>query len=197
MLPLTTSLQEKLAELRQFQEDFYTFSQHELAKVVGTSSSLQHEDLVDMGFLLRELETMGEEIRKEAKKRKDLCGKLVSFRVITKSVEDGSTDIPNIHGQLASGKIVMKMQPVLPKKGTAEHSALLKYLKVDEESVERGLVKPDWTQMGLHCTELVAMGKPLPPGVGQTFPDYNVSYTKKRTAVDREDPFPIAADSAE
>lgn len=134
-------------------------------------------DMVDIGYLLREMENILDELRKEVKARKELTGKLIAFERVQAFVEDSSIDM-TVRGSLASGTPDVKQLPELPKKGTPEYGQLLAYFGATEAQIQQGALKPDFKVIAELCTQRAADGLPNPPGIGKTFPSYETVYRK-------------------
>jgi len=150
-----------------------------LIEVTGPikNKQLPNEALVDVGFLCREVKLMCDEMRKEAKVREDLCSSIIAFSRTKDLINDPSLD-PKVKGTLATGTPDCKMQAKLPKKGSPEYLAFCEFLKIPKDIAEKGVVKPDWNEVTNFVTEELGKGHSVPPGLGQQYPLYTVTYRR-------------------
>ncbi len=151
--------------------------------VIGVSDrtkagDFSKEQLCDIGFLLRELVTQCEEIRKDLGATKVLvdkimCVKAMAIMLSTQSGEDV------VHGDLASGKPHYKKSVTLPKKDTPEYENMCKHFGVTSEGIELGVAKISWKKVCSYITELAELGKPLPDFIPKIHDDYTVIHRRK------------------
>lgn len=132
--------------------------------------------LVDVGFLLREMERHFDEMRKDVKSRKELIGRLLCLRCI-KGMQSGEK--VSLRGELATGSPDLGKVPEIPARGTPQYEELMTFLGVPKEAYENGVVVPHWKHVQELLNELAAQGKDAPPGVGER-PDYKMTFTKRR-----------------
>lgn len=179
---------------------------HEFAKLLDQIKDLQHKirdhmqsqadrirsredsadppntELVDFGFLCREVADTADEIRKDCNAHMALASRIVCIRETEKFVanpEDSEVGKP-IRGSLATGSTDVKVIVDQPQKGQHEYHLLMKYLGVPEDLIVSGLVKPSWKGINDLATECEREGKPMPPGLGKKRPEYIVTYRRKR-----------------
>lgn len=138
-----------------------------------------HPEMADMGFFARELERLLDDMRKDAKSQKELLGKLLCIDVMQESLEDQGNSDDVIHGKYARAECDMKMEAVLPKKGTPEYRKLLEHFGVSDEAIDHGLFSIHWNWMKEYLTELAQQGKKTPPGVLDTNPSYYAKFVRK------------------
>jgi len=143
------------------------------------SKKLNNEELCDFGFICRELENIFDELRKEVKARKDLCGQIISYRLIQNSLSDPSIKM-QVDGQLASGIPDVKMQAGIPNKFTEEYYQLTDYFGVSRKVAESGILKLDWKMVIEFLTQQMNDGKKIPEGFGKQYPLYTTTYKKRK-----------------
>lgn len=134
--------------------------------------------LVDAGFLMREIENHCDDLRKEAKAKKNLVEMVIAKRAITDSVNEAG--VGNIDGRLATGTPDVKQEPKMPKKGTAEYVALCQYFGLSEKAIRAGVMSPHYLRLGEWATEATKNGEPLPDGLLETRPKFTVAFRRKR-----------------
>lgn len=145
------------------------------------------EDLVDLGYLSRITEELSDEVRKNSKKRRELMERMI---VLTWTMRaQTATPLPlTMKATLASASDVrVKTIAQLPEAGEAGFKPLLASMGIPEEVINKGLVKLDWNSMVEHLTVLTEEGKPLPPGLGQTWKQYTCTFRKNRMKIEHED----------
>ena len=141
--------------------------------------TMSSEDLCDFGFLCRELEKTFDELRKEVKARKELCGQIIAYRLAQAALSDPTIKM-SVQGQFASGSPDMKMQAALPKKYTPEYYQLTDYFNVPRKVAETGVLKLDWKKCTEFLTEQMQDGKKIPEGFGRQYPVYTTTYRKRK-----------------
>ncbi len=158
--------------------DVYNYLSETNDEVKGIKLSLG--DLVDMGYLCREIEKFMEELRKEIKFRKELCGKVISLAIAKQNLNDPGKVVERIEGELATGTPDVKLQAKLPNRGTEEFHKLLEFLDIPKEMAESKCFKLSWNGMTDLVTQLAEEGKPLPPGVEKSWPIYTTTFRRRK-----------------
>ncbi|PHR91956.1 MAG: hypothetical protein COA69_09330 [Robiginitomaculum sp.] len=138
------------------------------------------EELVDVGFLLREHTAMIKDWKVEVSQRHDLAGKINAVRLIKLAVADPMKAEDTIRGTLATGVQFSTIQPRIPKKGTPEYTQAMAHFGVTEEMVEKGVVKIDWKGIGKYATRIAESGGRLPSSLSDTFPVCGMTYRRRR-----------------
>lgn len=142
------------------------------------SKQLSSETLCDFGFLCREMEKLFDELRKECKARKELCGKIIGYRKTQELLSDPSLSM-KVTGNLATGSPDVKMQAALPAKFSDDYYKLTDYFKVPRSVAESGILKLDWKAVIEFLTKQRQDGKNIPEGFGKQYPEYTVTYRKR------------------
>lgn len=138
-----------------------------------------NSELTDIGFLCREMENLFDELRKECKARKELCGSIIAYQLTQQSLTDPNVAMKT-RGDLATGTPDVKMQAALPKKLTPEYFQLTDFFGVPRDIAETGILKLDWKMVTKYCTKLTYKGRPIPEGFGKQFPLYVTVFKKRR-----------------
>lgn len=136
-------------------------------------------EMCDVGYLLRESEKLSDELRKETKAKKDLVGKVLALRVIMQHEHDPTTDL-KAEGELATGVPDVKMRPKLPKHGTEQYDALMRFFGVPDEFARTGALSIHFVHMSELLTRLAEEGRQTPPGITDTFPEHTMTFRKKK-----------------
>jgi hypothetical protein len=126
------------------------------------------EELVDLGFTCREIESLLNDWRKDFSARLKLLSNLLAHTLIMQNDDSAS-------GKYASAKADVKMVGILPKRGTEEYEQLCKFFNIDPTLP----VKFDWNNFQDWLTDRVASGQKVPNGVTKTSPEYTVIYRRK------------------
>ena len=143
------------------------------------SKKLNSEELCDFGFFSRELEKVFDELRKEVKARKELCGQIIAYRLVQASLSDPTIKM-QVQGQFATGSPDVKMEAALPKKFTEEYYQLTDYFDVPREVAASGILRLDWKQVTEFLTTRMNDGKSIPKGFGKKYPRYTTTYRKRK-----------------
>jgi hypothetical protein len=134
-------------------------------------------ELTDFGFLSKELECLFDELRKECKARKDLCGSMIAYKLIQESLTDPAAAIQS-RGSLSIGVPDVKMQVSLPKKFTEEYFQITDHFGVSRDVAATGILRLDWNAVVEYCTKLFSEGKKIPSGFGKKYPLYQTTFRK-------------------
>jgi hypothetical protein len=143
------------------------------------SKTVSNEDMCDIGYFCREISTMLNELRKEVQARQELCGSLIAFNRTKDLVTDPGLSM-KVSGKYASGTPDCKMQAALPKKFTPEYYDFCEALGVPGKVARQGVLRLDWNMVTEVCTDMLAQGKPVPPGLGKKYPKYVTTFRKKK-----------------
>lgn len=143
------------------------------------SKILNNKELTDFGFLCRELENLFDELRKECKARKELCGSIIAYRLIQESLTDPTITMKS-KGTLATGTPNIKMEVALPKKFSDEYFQLTDFFGVPKDIAEAGILRLDWKMVTEYCTKLMEDGKSIPEGFGKKYPKYTTTFRKTK-----------------
>jgi hypothetical protein len=143
------------------------------------SKKLTNKIMCDFGFICRELENTFDELRKEAKARKELCGNIIAYNITQDALMDPTIEMI-VRGDLATASPDVKMQAALPKKFSYEYFVLTDYFKVPREVATTGILKLDWKEVTKFLTKCREDGKSIPDGFGKQYPLYSVTYRKSR-----------------
>lgn len=141
------------------------------------SAETEPRDLVDMGYFCRKIRERADELRKDADARLELIGKVICIRLIDPNAGDL---VARARGKYAVGTPDLKMVATVPKKGSPEYLALLKHFGVDESAIKAGLFNANWKRLKDMTTELTEQGVPLPPGIGEPYPEYRTIFRSNK-----------------
>ncbi len=166
---------EILSQLRAFHR-----TSHDLVAEAtgGIKVGMSDEDLADIGFLFREMEELHEELRKEAKARKELAGKVLSERIHTRNLMSDNDELAPVRGQLATATCKMRIEGETPRKGTPEYSQLWEKLGLPKELEDSDIVKLSHDGLMDAVSNSLAAGKPL-PGIVRKWPRYWAQYLRR------------------
>lgn len=141
-------------------------------------NKMETEDMVDIGFLFRELENKLDDSRKDCKAAKEMAGKIICLRIAKESLNDLTKDTV-VRGVLARGSADVRRLPALPRKGTPEYISAMKALGVENEAaIKSGCLKFDFHAIQTLINECAAAGKKPPPGLDKDYPEYTTTFTR-------------------
>ena len=146
----------------------------EVTENMKTRTHYSLQEACDIGFLMREMETLLDDWRKDCKVRKELSGRLIAFEVLS---DDRMGD--TVRGSLARGKIFMKKMLKPPKKGTVEYDQAMAHFGVPTSVTVEGIVKLDWEKTSEYLTRMMEDGEKALTFL-ETFELYGTSWTRKK-----------------
>ncbi len=149
----------------------------------GTSIGMSYGDLCDFGFFCREAENTLDELRKEVKARKELCGQVIAIRKTQESLTDPDIKL-KVTGQYATGSPDVRMQAKQPSFKVGEpnedYYKLTDYFKVPREVAAMGIFRLSWKATGDFITQLANDGHKPPEGFGKQYPTYVTTFRRRR-----------------
>jgi hypothetical protein len=168
------------AWLRRFKdfETIYLAVYADLTELVDRvrKNRYNEEQLVDIGFICRQIEGWTDELRKEAKAKTELVGKVLALSLARKALQGGEQTV--VHGTLARGSTSIRTIPVLPKAGTPEYTELCAHFGVPEELEKAGVIGFSFSKLADLCAAQAADGKNPPPGIRRTYTQMGMIFTK-------------------
>lgn len=135
------------------------------------------EQLADIGYLCRQIDKLCDELRKDAKARAELCGRVIALAATKRAIVNGGV-VETVRGEIARATPSVTHEPNIPGKGTREHNALLKAIGVSDECAKKGLVKVHYPSLQALMVERAELAQPLPEGLGVPRARYYCSFRK-------------------
>jgi hypothetical protein len=136
-------------------------------------------DLVDIGFLYRELSVRADEMRKDCNAMLELLAKILCHNVAKRSIELGNV-LVEPKGVLATANCEIQEVAQCPLNGTPEYTMVLTHLGVkDQLLLDTGMLKIDWNKFQEYIQLCNESGKPLPPGITKKWEVAKVTYRRK------------------
>lgn len=131
-------------------------------------NEFKNPEMVDMGFLLRELAAKLDEIRKECSARQELIGQIIALSVARMLAQDSDADA-TVRGELAIGMPDIKTCPALPKRGSPNYRAFAEWLGIPKEVIDKTLIEFHFPSVTEFLTSHINDSLPDPPGIVDTF----------------------------
>jgi len=134
-----------------------------IRRVKKNASDLTYDrpNLVDLGFLCREIAAIADELRKEANAKQMLIGKLIAMEV-TKASIAGEISSPTVRGTLATGTPDVREIASCPKPGSPQFKEVAAFLGLPEDQLDGKLMSFRFTGLSDWLTEAAAKGKRVP-----------------------------------
>ncbi len=134
-------------------------------------------DLVDAGFLCREIANMSEDIKKISENRKTIIGRFLAARASVAAMQGSIVDL---RGEYASASADIQVKPKFPEEDTAEYFELMRWIGLSDEMIQRGMLRPSFTKIQEELTKRVERGEKPPPGIMNTFTDAQVVFRRRK-----------------
>lgn len=129
------------------------------------SPATSQADRVDAVFLVRRLEELADDLRKEAKKVREMGERIACLRWTVESEADDETP-RSIKGRYVTATPNMRMSANLPshKSNPEAYAAFMRSVGIDPDSavVQTGAVQMHFPGLERMLTQLAAEAKPLP-----------------------------------
>ena len=133
--------------------------------------------LVDLGFLCREINTISDELRKEAQAKQMLIGKLIAGE-ITKASLAGEISSPTVRGELATGTSDVREIASCPKPGSPEFIEMAQHLGLPDDIVYGKLMTFHFLGLSDWLTERAGEGKSVPKGL-KRYTEFKTIFRRK------------------
>lgn len=143
----------------------------------GVNLTAPLEDLVDLGFLFKEMEVVLDDWRKDCKAFKELVEKVVGLRA---AISDDPNSL-TIRGKLTTATVNISMVADMPKPGSLEYAALCRYLKIPDELAESGVMRPHWKHLNDLLSQRLTEGKSAPAGLKNQRSKFSLTFRKRRS----------------
>jgi len=178
--PLLNILSESkvLFEMLKNIQHFYYDHLVRITNVVK-AQELTKDQMVDVGFLCRESEHLLDDLRKDCKARQEFIGAKLSMQVTQESLTDENINT-TVRGTLARGETDVRKRAKLPQKGTPEYNELMDHFFIPKRIIDTGVLTPSWNKIGDLVSECAEEGKPMPPGIKETYTEFITKYVKNR-----------------
>lgn len=140
-------------------------------------------DLIDSGFLCRELANVVDDIRNRCENRQAIISRFLAATASVAALKGESMDL---RGELAIAVPDITVKPNLPKNDSPEMIKLLIWLGVPEDIARSGTVRPSFTKIEELLTKREAAGQKPPPGIMSKWTDAKVVF-RRRTNNDKQE----------
>ena len=174
--PVAERMEELLTRYKDFRDDLMAF-QYDGDMSLISDSPPSEADLVDYGYLSRELENMLDDLRKECKARKETVGKILANRVTKRVLADPTLKL-YATGYFARASPQAGAIPMLPKRNTPEYTELLNRLGFSGHAVEHGLATFNYRRLCEWIAEANSSGNPIPQRLVRSLPNPHCIFRK-------------------
>lgn len=137
------------------------------------NEELSLTELVDIGFLLREIEDLLDEMRKDVKAHKEMIGKVACYQL---ALEDKTS----YKGTLAIGTVKIDYYSSIPHpdRDPVGFKNVCKWFGIDIGTSPNGSVRLHWPAMKKHITKCIEEGGELPPELSDVKSDLGMTYRR-------------------
>ena len=175
---------EKLNALRLEVEDKMQVLQSMAHDVLPRLKRRYYSDpqLCDVGWCFRQMERMFDEMRKEAKAKAELAGKLLAHNRILMSIAAGNDEkLLKIQGELSAATPKVRHEVYPPKRGTPAYERLCRHFGIEDDVAESGVLQFHYQHIGDWATQCAEEGKDLPEGL-EPRPVYSCVFRTLKTS---------------
>lgn len=166
----------ELVKMFETMQAFEIEAQSLLSVVPGRVSSTSIEDLVDAGFLMRELSRICETLRKAFEARQGLVARFLAAAAGADALRGVEM---KLEGELARAKPVVNVKPKIPDPRTADFVKLMRWLGVSDELIGKDVLRPSFSSLKAELTKRLESGEKLPPGITATFQEMACEFRTK------------------
>jgi hypothetical protein len=138
---------------------------------------------VDAAYAIFKMEQLIDEIRKQVKKRRETYERIVCIAWLQQGTGE------SIKTEYVTANPDTKNFITYPKSpDEVGYREMMRDLGVAEETIEKGIIKPDFNQMKEYVSDLMARGEPVPAWSATEVPhtEYRLRYFAHRKEVDSQ-----------
>lgn len=151
---------------------------HEMAAALGGQIPVERTpDLIDIGFMCREISNIADDIRKTASSRQAVTGRLIAMRAAAATMQGEEVVL---RGEMATARPETDMKPKLPDPGSEDWNALMRWIGLTDEQIQRDMLRPSFSRLSEILKERAERGEQPPPGIVHTFSDAMVVFTRRK-----------------
>lgn len=165
------------SRLQKLQMDIH----QELAAIAQSIPSETVPDLVDAGYLCRELSSMCDDLRKGLTNRQVVIARYLAARAAVDGMQGSET---SLKGELATATPDIKVMPKIPENGSTDYIELMRWIGVPDELISRDMLRPSFSTIQRVLTQMAVDGKKPPPGISMTYTDAQVVFRKRKGKTD-------------
>lgn len=132
--------------------------------------------LVDTGFMLREIEGLFDELRKEAKAKREHVDRMIGQRE-SLCLLKGTPE--RTHGHYATGSVKRREETIAPTPGSPEFHELMDHFQLPQVDA-RALIKFRFQELSEYYQQCADEGRPKPPVPLQSFEKIVVHYRRRK-----------------
>jgi len=153
---------------------------HELLQgIPARVHSTAMEDLVDAGFMCREISKICDDLRISCDKTQSVVSKYICARTSVDSLQGKEVVLK---GELATATPDLVVKPNIPDRGSQEYVDLMRWIGLSDEMIQRDMLRPSFTRIQEILTERAVRGEKPPPGISATFTEAVVVFRKRKVA---------------
>ena len=137
------------------------------------NENLSLTEMIDVGCLLRIIELIVDEIRKDVKAHKEMIGKVTCYQL---SLQDKTSH----KGTLATGTIKVEHYSSIPNpdRDPEGFKNVCKWFGIDVGNSPNGSVRLHWPTIKNHITKCIEEGEELPPELSDVKSDLGMTYRR-------------------
>lgn len=182
-------MQERAKELYRKTFNYFMDVYQEIQNYRADAKRLNSiEDQADLAYVVREIEKLLDDVRKEIGKLERQSHMLTSVLYLKSpdSVEIATSLNSTlwIETEYCKAKPTIQKSPIIPKlkNEPAEYIKMMAYFGVGPDIAELDIVRVHWPNLKIHINDLLKVGKPTPPGINPEamFTDYTLQIRKKK-----------------
>jgi hypothetical protein len=149
----------------------------ELSQLQNQMSSLKIEELVDIGFFCRRMEEISNSLRRDCEGRVSIIGRTLAAYVGAEALRGNEV---NLSGEFATATPTIREKPKMPSNDSPEMRELLRWIGVSDEVINKGYLRPSFSQLEAELTRRLETGEKPPPGIQATFREVSAVFRQKR-----------------
>lgn len=170
--PLMT---QRLVSLQRRLEMLHAESRDLLMETTASikNDELDPKDMSDLGYTMKRIATLHDEMRKDANAHEKVCSKLLCTKIVRMSTDALET----VRGHFSTATARIITHPVMPEKGTPAWDRLCESLGITGDA--KSVVSLSWNRLGEWATNLAEEGKPLPEVFTSKYEEPGITYRRR------------------
>lgn len=181
-----------MSDLKQEVYDLYRRVQAFQMDALGVTSSATPgsvintpvPDLVDVGFLCREIAKICDGLRKAFSAKQEIVGRYLATYAASQALQGNEVDL---QGEMATGTPDVAVKPKIPPNNSPDFVKLMRWLGVPDDLITKDVLRPSFSALSEELTRRLATGEKPPPGIVTTYSDMLTVFRRKRSFKDNDD----------
>lgn len=149
----------------------------DLSQMQSSLTGLPIPDIVDIGFFCRKMEDISDTLRRDCSARVAVVGRMLAAYAGAEAIRGNEV---SLSGEFATATPTVTEKPKMPSNNSPEMRELLRWIGVSDDVIDKGYLRPSFSQLEEELTRRLETGEKPPPGIQATFREVSAVFRQKR-----------------